>query len=50
METTLTHNQKISLALKGRKLSLDNGRTLCVPCHRTTDTYGIKAKNKIYGK
>lgn len=22
------------------RLALDNGRTLCVPCHRTTDTYG----------
>lgn len=23
--------------------SLDNGRTLCVPCHRKTDTYGWRA-------
>lgn len=24
------------------RLALDNGRTLCVPCHRKTDTYGSK--------
>lgn len=22
------------------RLAIDNGRTLCVPCHKTTDTYG----------
>ena len=26
--------------------AIDNGRTLCVPCHKTTDTYGSKAKQK----
>lgn len=28
------------------RLAIDNGRTLCAPCHRTTDTYGNK---NIYG-
>lgn len=26
------------------RFDLTNGRTLCVPCHRKTDTYGEKAK------
>lgn len=30
-----THNHLI--------YSVDNGRTLCAPCHRKTDTYGGKA-------
>lgn len=29
---------------------IDNGRTLCAPCHRTTDTYGGKTKTNIKDK
>lgn len=25
------------------RFDVENGRTLCVPCHKKTDTYGIKA-------
>jgi hypothetical protein len=28
------------------RLAIDNGRTLCKPCHRKTDTYGAKRKNQ----
>lgn len=28
-------------------LDLDNGRTLCIPCHKETDTYGWKMFNKL---
>lgn len=27
------------------RFAIDNGRTLCGPCHKTTDTYGSKANN-----
>jgi 5-methylcytosine-specific restriction endonuclease McrA len=29
------------------RFAIDNGRTLCVPCHKTTDTYMGKAKRSI---
>lgn len=29
-----------------QRFELSNGRTLCVPCHKKTDTYGRTKKNK----
>lgn len=29
------------------RLSLENGRTLCLECHKNTDTYGIKSSKMI---
>jgi len=29
------------------RFELSNGRTLCAPCHRGTDTYGSKAKKYV---
>lgn len=28
------------------RFAIDNGRTLCIACHKKTDTYGPNAKNK----
>lgn len=27
------------------RFTIDNGRVLCAPCHKTTDTYGVRSKN-----
>lgn len=29
------------------RFAIDNGRTLCLPCHKTTDTFGEKAKKYL---
>lgn len=35
------------IADKSKVLDINNGRTLCVECHRKTDTYGTRAKKFI---
>lgn len=32
------------------RFAIDNGRTLCIPCHKNTDTYGWKTYNLKYRK
>lgn len=29
------------------RFAIDNGRTLCVPCHQTTETFGNKKKSQL---
>lgn len=29
------------------RFAIDNGRTLCIECHKTTDTYGVKTFKKL---
>lgn len=29
------------------RFAIDNGRTLCIDCHKTTDTYGVNINKKI---
>jgi hypothetical protein len=31
---------------ENRTQAVDNGTTLCVPCHKTTDTYGGKKQKQ----
>lgn len=33
--------------IKPFAFAIDNGRTLCVACHKTTDTFGGKVNKKI---
>lgn len=32
------------------RFAIDNGRTLCVPCHKTTETYKCKNIKQKYGR
>jgi hypothetical protein len=31
------------------RFAIDNGRTLCIPCHKTTETYGKKINDLLAG-
>jgi hypothetical protein len=44
--TFMTEENIIKAALNYAPLwDINNGRTLCIKCHKTTDTYGFKAKD-----
>ncbi len=32
------------------RFAIDNGRTLCIPCHKTTDSFMGRAKKNYYNK
>lgn len=45
IENKITTNKE---ALECEELwNINNGRTLCEPCHRKTDTYGYKGRKKV---
>jgi len=41
------HIKPYCICSEKEKWSLENGRTLCISCHKKTDTYGIKMVNKL---
>jgi hypothetical protein len=41
------HIKPYCICSEDEKWNLENGRTLCVPCHKKTDTYGIKMVHKL---
>lgn len=41
------HIKPYCLCTEDEKWDINNGRTLCVPCHKNTDTYGIKMVHKL---
>lgn len=43
------HIRPFSTFIAGR-FDVDNGRTLCEPCHRKTDTYGFHNRKKFIGE
>jgi len=41
------HIKPYCICSEDEKWNLENGRTLCVACHKKTDTYGIKMVHKL---